>query len=197
MTLPDFFLAVNAGGVRLARVGNELKLRGPANSITPELAAAASAHKQELLALLPDEHADPDTQAERKSLEQEGCRSGIDPARVAVAVAEWDQVTQAVAAPTGSLARFDWRLEWLIQLGTIHLRMRRCKDEEVRDRLQRLADLVPDNEAEWSLIGEQMLRVTYELKQLGKFPDYHWPARGEVKPSNTAAKPQVDPWAAF
>jgi hypothetical protein len=128
MTLPDFFQLISAAGVRLARVGDELKLRGPANSITPELTAAASAYKQELLALLPHEQADPVTQAERKAVEQEGCRSGIDPALVAVAVAEWDQVTQAVAAPTGYLARFDWRLEWLLQVGTLHLRMRRCKD---------------------------------------------------------------------
>jgi hypothetical protein len=53
MMLTELFEALNAAGIRLARIGHQLELDGPAGSIIPTIRAGIIEHKAALLALLP------------------------------------------------------------------------------------------------------------------------------------------------
>jgi hypothetical protein len=190
MHLSDLFNALSAAGVRLARIGTDIKIRGPVASLTPALTGAIAEHKPQLLALLPEEKLtshptpfdegekkDDDAKEERRLIEEEGKRNGSDAARMAITLAEWDSVTEVMASPAGSLTRFDWRLEWLIHVGILHLRLESCTDPTVRDELARLASSLPRSEADWQRQGQELLVLTDSLRRQKRLPGYHWPAR--------------------
>jgi hypothetical protein len=150
MTLADFFLAVNEAGIRLAHVGGQLQLRGPANAISPQIKEAAAENKETLLALLPPT---PEPEPEPGPWDvEDGFRHPHD----------WQ----------------DWRLEWLLEVGTLHLRLRGCQDPEVLARLRPLAEATPTSITEWLALGQQIANTEHELRQQGRLPPYPWPERG-------------------
>ena len=59
MNLPLILEALASVGIRLAKTGDKLHLRGPVKRLPAALLAAAAAHKGELLALLNGEEALP------------------------------------------------------------------------------------------------------------------------------------------
>jgi hypothetical protein len=71
----------------------------------------------------------------------------------------------------------DWRLEWLLEVGTLHLRMRGCQDSEVVARLRPLAEATPASLVEWLALGRQIANTEHELRQQGRLPAYPWPER--------------------
>src|SRR5262245_45960587 len=203
MTLADFFLAVNAAGVLLANVGGRLQLRGPTSAISPAIRAAAAEHKAAILALLP---ASPPEEAEIEIPEApachpaEGARAEAEleaeirgRERAAIPAEGAGEITPAEAAtanrPRGGSAFEngfrhehewrDWRLEWLLEVGTLSLRMRGCQDQLALARLRPLAEATPTSLAEWLTLGQQIANAEHELRQRGKLPSYPWPERGE------------------
>jgi hypothetical protein len=151
VTLAEFFLAVNASNVRLDSVGGRLQLLGLADVISPEIRAGAAEHEGAILALL---SAGPLHEGEGEMLTTpEGFRHDHD----------WR----------------DWRLEWLLELGTLALRMRGCEDQDVLARLRPLAEATPTSKTEWLALGRQITDTEHELRQRGKLPSYPWPERGE------------------
>jgi hypothetical protein len=194
MTLGDFFLAVNAAAIRLANVGGQLQLRGHASAISPEIKAAAAEHRAALLALLPatlpegvgvaSPGAGPGgpagAEAEGLTGGREGpagtCQGEMTPAEAA-----WPPPDSDGRALVGGFRHDhdwrDWRLEWLLELGTLHLRLRCCQDPDVRARLRPLAEATPTSVAEWLALGQQIANTEHELRQQGRLPPYPWPER--------------------
>ncbi len=143
MTLADFFLAVNGAGIRLANVGGQLQLRGPANAISPEIKAGAAEHKLAILAMLPPV---PESDIVEYAIP---AAPPYDPAEAARIGAELE-AEELIRRKTGlipdadgqiTLANMengfrhdhdwrDWRLEWLLHVGTLYLRQRGCQDAE-------------------------------------------------------------------
>lgn len=74
-------------------------------------------------------------------------------------------------------AYLDWRLEWLTELGALHLAMRACRDEEALSQLRRLAQAVPTCKADWLAIYRQIAAAEHELRSRGKLPAFPWPDR--------------------
>jgi hypothetical protein len=204
MTLPDFFLAVNDAGIRLANVGGQLQLRGSANVISPEIKEAAAEHKAAILALLPPapspefevneipiaepaaaDLANGDATLARLSAEEQARkRAGIAAkAEREIASAETAgqyQESDQFVIQDGFRHRHDWqdwRLEWLLEVGTLHLRMRGCQDSEVLARLRPLAEATPSSVAEWLALGQQIANTEHELRQQSRLPPYPWPER--------------------
>jgi hypothetical protein len=170
MTLADFFLAVSGAGIRLANVGGQLQLRGPASAITPEIRAGAAEHKAALLALLP--------RAERT----DGTAQGVDQDPQS-GVAEHGQAMGPIGPDYGLRHDHDWRdwrNEWLLEVGTLYLRMRGCTDEDVLARLRPLAGATPTCLAEWLALGAQIANTEHELRRQGKLPPFPWPDGGKA-----------------
>jgi hypothetical protein len=159
MTLADFFLAVNAAGIRLANCGGQLQLRGPATAITPAIRAGAAEHKAAVLALLPP-LACPGGKGDDRS--QPAGESATGPEGEG-------QVTNADGFRHTYDWR-DWRIEWLLEIGTLFLRMRACPDPDVLARLRPLAEATPTSLADWLVLGRQIVNTEHELRQLGKLP---------------------------
>jgi hypothetical protein len=187
MTLADFFLAVNGAGIRLANVGGQLQLRGPASAISPEIRAGAVEHKAAVLALLPP------TSASTAGTEGAEVPDGIPRGRPVNTTGGHDRSTPdgvivrpqgADRVASGGVFRHDhdwrdWRMEWLLEVATLFLRMRSCENEEVLARLRPLAAATPTSLAEWLALGEQIGTTEHELRQQGKLPPYPWPEGGE------------------
>jgi hypothetical protein len=187
MTLTDFFQAVTAAGICLANVAGQLQLRGPASAITPELKAGAAEHKEALLALLPstpgieveevpEVHSSDPAEPGRTDSPQAG-RPVRDPAPGGIG----NTLTGSV--PYNDFRHEhdwrDWRLEWLLEVGTLSLRMRGCQDPEVLGRLRPLVEATPMMLGEWLVLGEQIVSTEHDLRQRGKLPPYPWPRREE------------------
>jgi hypothetical protein len=69
----------------------------------------------------------------------------------------------------------DWRLEWLLEVGTLCLRILACKDRDVVGRLRRLAEERPASQADWLALGGRIRAVEHELAEQGKLPVYYFP----------------------
>jgi hypothetical protein len=69
----------------------------------------------------------------------------------------------------------DWRLEWLLEVGTLYLRMRACRDEAVLTRLRPLAEARPATEADWLALGARIRVVEHDLAEQGKLPAFYFP----------------------
>jgi hypothetical protein len=162
MTLADLFLAVNAAGVRLANVCGQLQLRGPADAITAQIRAGAVEHKAALLALLPPAGA---------------AEAGEVRSPEATADAVVHRPANGHVAPEDRLRPDwrDWRIEWLLELAVLYLRMRGCRDEEVLARLRPHSEATPGNLAEWLALGRRIADAESELMDEGKLPMYPWP----------------------
>jgi hypothetical protein len=188
MTLTEFFQAVTAAGVRLANVCGQLQLQGPAGAITPELQAGAAEHKEAILALLPSP---PGIELEEVSVAHSTDPAG--PGRTespqAGTPAQKQAPPEAIRSNMASSNPYngfrhehdwrDWRLDWLLEVGTLFLRMRGCQDPEVLGRLRPLVEATPTTMKEWLALGEQIASTEHELRQRGKLPPYPWPLRGE------------------
>ena len=161
MTLTDFFLALNAAGIRLANVGGHLQQCGSANAISPEIKEAAAEHKAAILALLPPTQSpgldvDETRTAEMTPIDLASCdgtfahplADGQAGQRAVIAVKAGHEIATAETVsqcqePDGLVTADgfrhrhhwqDWRLEWLLEVGTLYLRMRGCQEPEVLDR---------------------------------------------------------------
>src|SRR5262249_10872318 len=154
----DFFVTINAAGVRLANANGLLELRAPTGVITAAMRAAAAEHKSTLLTMLrPTPSSDEDVEielsptptdaqhrdaedwivleaeeemrTEREAIVREG-NSEISPVELKNAVAQWDSVVASDdVRPLPDWS--DWRFEWLMEVGRLFLRMRSCSDPEV------------------------------------------------------------------
>jgi hypothetical protein len=202
MTLADFFLAVNAAGIRLANVGGQLQLRGFANAISPEIKEAAAEHKVAILALLPPAPA-PELEvneipiaepsaADLANRDETLAQLSAEEQKRAGIAAKWEreiapaetakqyQEPDRLVIEDGFRHRHDWqdwRLEWLLEVGMLHLRMRGCQDSEVLARLRPLAEATPTSIAEWLALGQQIANTEHELRQQSRLPPYPWPER--------------------
>jgi hypothetical protein len=182
MTLADFFTAVNGAGIRLANVDGQLQLRGPASAVTPEIRAAAAEHKPALLAMLPVTPA-PDAA---------GAAPGPSEAAVGDVASGGAVVPAAAAGVVKGAERMmdsgdlrgdhdwrDWRLEWLLEVGLLYLRMRHCREADALALLRPLAEATPASPAEWLDLGRRIRDAESELSRRGRLPAYPWPSRGE------------------
>jgi hypothetical protein len=203
MTLADFFLAVNAAGIRLANVSGQLQLLGPANEINEEIKAGAAEHTTAVLALLPPgpppgaplpeititapcledlgKGAEVPTEllADQQAREPASIVDAQDEASLSLTERPCQEPDRAVLSE-GFRHRHDWqdwRLEWLLEVGTLYLRMRGCQDAEVLARLRPLAEATPTSVAEWLALGQKIANTEHELKQQGRLPPYPWPER--------------------
>ena len=204
MTLADFFLAVNAAGIRLANVGGHLQQCGSANAISPEIKEAAAEHKETLLALLPPapspelvaneiptaepapaDLANRDATPAELLPEEQARKRGVIAVKTAHEVAPAETAKQCqepdrLVFEDGFRHRHhwqDWRLEWLLEVGTLYLRMRGCQEPEVLARLRPLAEATPASLVEWLALGRQIANTEHELRQQGRLPAYPWPER--------------------
>src|SRR5262245_7252487 len=129
MTLADFFLAVNALGIRLENFGGQLQLRCPVSAITPEIKAGAEEHKAAILAMLPST---PVTHpANRESAKKTGDKPSVPETAVgsvatksAEAIEDQDEECAFEVGYRHVHVWRDWRLEWLLEMGQLCLRMR-------------------------------------------------------------------------
>jgi hypothetical protein len=158
MTLSDFFMAVNAAGVRISNVGGQLRLQGPSQAIQ-ELREAAAEHKAAILAVLP---------AEAEHGAEEGTPAPEAPGRHPAAHGATDGFRH-------DHDWRDWRLEWVLEVGILGLRIQDCQDSEVCARLQELALERPASEAEWLALGGRIRAAEHELAEGGKLPGYYFP----------------------
>jgi hypothetical protein len=177
MNIADFFVAINGAGIRLAAVDGQLELRGGA--ITREIEGAAAEHKATILAMLQPEVVIPrftgSDDAERAAIVAEG-NGQIDPATTARVAEAFDKVV----ADDGFRADHDWRdwrLEWLLNVGQLCLRLRDCSDAEVVAVLKPLQDATPRTREEWLVLGGRITDAENQLRQQGKLPTYPWPSR--------------------
>ena len=182
MTLADFFLAVNGAGVRLANVGGQLQLRGPANALTEEIRAGAAEHKAAILAVLPPApEAGPgagEAVRERAATVAEA-NGQITPEETTRQCQEWDRMVLEDGFRHDHDWR-DWRLEWLLELAALHLRMEGWLDQDVLARLRPLAEARPTSKAEWTALSRQIVNTEQDLQRQGKLPSFPWPERGEL-----------------
>jgi hypothetical protein len=135
----------------------QLQLRGRAEALTPEIKAAAAEHKTAVLALLLATAFPGETDVGEGEPDE-----------------QWDE------AETGESFRHDhdwqdWRLEWLLEVGTLFLRMRRCQDSEVLSRLRPLTEVTPRSLTEWLALGQRIREAEGELRSQGRLPAYRWP----------------------
>jgi hypothetical protein len=181
MTLADFFLAINGAGVRLANVGGDLQLRGPANAITTEMRTAASEHKTAILALLPaaPPPATEDNPAQIDARDTDSIAQNASEPCLPAQKAESEESGGIMGVTEGFRHDHDWRdwrLEWLLEVGKMYLRMRQCKEQSVLVRLRSLTEVTPGSLPEWLALARQIVNSEDELRQEGKLPSYPWPA---------------------
>ena len=199
MNIADLFTACNRAGVRVLAVDGQIELRGQNGAIPAEVLAGAAEHKTVLLGLLasteeieiPD---GPPPSAEERAEAEAALQAEEDARRERLGIVAEANVSKAeTAAACEAFGRIvgedgyrsdhdwrDWRLEWLLHVGQLHLRIRGCRDAEVLAMLQALAGLTPTSKADWLKIGRQILDAEHELRHQGRLPDYPWPDRGEV-----------------
>jgi hypothetical protein len=158
MTLADFFTAVNAAGVRISNVAGQLRLQGP-SQVVQELREAAAEHKAAILAVLPDEA----EQASNGDAMDPGAHGATPAARSAAEGFRHDHDWR------------DWRLEWVLEVGILALRIQDCQDGEVCARLQELARERPASEADWLALGGRIRSAERGLAEEGKLPGYYFP----------------------
>jgi len=167
MTLAEFFLAVTNAGVRLANLRGQIQLRGRPDSITAEIRSGAAEHKEVLLALLPptDDAPPEEAQTPWPDGSTEGERhsnGGRNP---------WER-------PHPDWR--DWRLEWLLEVGVLYLRLRDCQDQDVVTRLRPLSLATPGSIEEWLALGRRIADAEAELRDRGRLPAYPWPGGGSA-----------------